>query len=54
MIFQSLAIILSYFFDLKDRNYLSHWAKNRKSARTFGAMSMMNKCVKFHGDLPSG
>ena len=37
MIFQSLVIILSHLFTLK--------------GHTFVAMSVMNKCAKFHGDI---
>ena len=52
MIFQSLVMILPRFSTLKD--YLSPQATIKYSEANFAAMSMMNKCAKFHKDSLSG
>ena len=50
MIFQSVLMILPRFFDFERRG---PWAKIIKSEATFFvAMSMLNKCAKFHKDSP--
>ena len=52
MIFQSLVKIYLVFSTLKD--HISPWAKNKKIGGTvFVARNMMNKCAKFHEDIPS-
>ena len=54
MIFQRLVMILPrFFFTLKDHNQVL-WQKLKNLRQLFVAMSMMNKCAKFHKDSPSG
>ena len=54
MIFQSLVVILSRFFfsTLKDHNKVPR-QKLKNLRHHFVAMNMMNKCAKFHKDIPS-
>ena len=53
MIFQSLVMILPVFSTLKDDNEVSR-QKLKTLRQNSVAMKMMNKCAKFHKDIPSG
>ena len=49
----ALMMTLPRFSTLKDHDKVP-WQKLKNLRQTFVAMSMMNKCAKFHGDSPRG